>query len=82
MSRYRVEYAPVAASSRNALRADIRTRLDRAVDRLADDPYGGSQAISSSEPDRRQALAGDCLIVFYVSRGILQITVVRLQGPP
>lgn len=35
-----------------------------AVDALfAEDPYAGSQTIGAAEPDRREALAGDCLIV-------------------
>ncbi|MFD7547403.1 hypothetical protein ACFV0R_25905 [Streptomyces sp. NPDC059578] len=78
---YRVQYSNVARASVEALPAKVRRPFDSDVQRLAADPYGmGSKAIK--EQDYRQALAGGCIVSYYVSTTVRIVSVTRVQGPP
>nr|WP_209314011.1 hypothetical protein [Streptomyces bohaiensis] len=55
-----------------------RRTFDTAMRGLAQDPYGGDSAALDGSPDRREATVAGVFVRYYVSRGILTVTVVRL----
>ena len=77
MSRYRIEYAPVAAAARKAMPGQLRARFDNEMKSLAANPYGGGSTPVKGEQDRRDAAVAGVAIRYYVSRAVLTVTVVR-----
>lgn len=81
MSVYRVAYAPEAARELAKLPPARRTTVERAIDRLADDPYAHGTALGGDK-DRREATVTDVFIVYLVSASVLTVTVVRAVPEP
>ncbi|MET7305031.1 hypothetical protein [Embleya sp. NPDC005575] len=81
MSTYRVAYAPEAARELDKLPRPRRAAFDRAIDRVANDPYGSGAAIGGDK-DRREATVTEVFIVYLVSASVLTVTVVRAVPEP
>lgn len=81
MSRYRVQYSNEARAALAALPADRRRGFDRAMGALAENPYGGGSR-AMKERDYREAAVGGCIAVYYISNGLLVVTVVRIIPAP
>lgn len=80
MSKYRVQYSDIARAALAAMSRGQRKRYDDGIAALARDPYGlGS---TPSDPrgsrDRRQVPLADTLTVYWVSAGVLTISVVQI----
>ncbi|MEU6059688.1 hypothetical protein [Streptomyces sp. NPDC047097] len=82
MSAFTVAYAPDAAAARNAMSPALRQRFDAGMAKLATDPYGAGSSAVRGERDRRDATVAGCFVVYYVARGALRITAMRVQTPP
>lgn len=75
--RYRVTYAPPADDTlaKMADGESFRTVVTRT---LGQDPYGHGSTAVEGEDDRREATAGGAIALYYVSRSVHTVTVVRL----
>lgn len=80
MSRYRVQYSDVARTALAAMNRGQRKRYDDGIADLARDPYGlgSSPAGPRDSDDRRQVSLAGTLTVYWVSSGILTISVVQI----
>lgn len=76
---YRVAYGPDAAKALDSMPASLRRSFDRAMDSIARDPYGSGSSAIRGERDHRDATVAGCFVVYYVSRSVLTVTVVRIQ---
>ncbi|MDT0270542.1 hypothetical protein RM844_30145 [Streptomyces sp. DSM 44915] len=57
---------------------ELRARFDGAMRDLAADPYGCGSAPIGGERDRRDATVAGVAVRYYVSRGVLTVTVARI----
>ncbi|NEE11858.1 hypothetical protein G3M58_36050 [Streptomyces sp. SID7499] len=49
---------------------------------LGQEPYGHASSAVKSERDRREATVSGAIVLYYVSRSVLTVTVVRLVPLP
>ncbi|BAG20826.1 hypothetical protein SGR_3997 [Streptomyces griseus subsp. griseus NBRC 13350] len=49
---------------------------------LGEEPYGHASSAVKSEWDRREATVAGAIVLYYVSRSVLTVTVVRLVPLP
>lgn len=80
---YRVQYSPTAEDALDAMGEVQRARFETGMRALAAAPYGQDSEAIKGERDYRQAYVPDAIIVYYVSAGVLLVTVVRIvHGAP
>lgn len=77
MSQYRVQYSNEARDALRKMNPARRRRFDREIARVAADPYGHGRALDKTGDYREAALAGT-LTVYWVSAGVLTVSVVRI----
>lgn len=73
---YRVQYSDHARDSVRKMGSGRRARFDQRMARLAQDPYGHGRA--SDSRDRRQAEAAGVVVVYWISRNVLTVSVVTV----
>ncbi|MET9916270.1 hypothetical protein ACFV1C_16530 [Streptomyces sp. NPDC059605] len=78
---FRISYAPPADDTLAKMRdgETFRTEMART---LGLDPYGNGSTAVKSESDRREATVAGAIVLYYVSRSVLIVTVVRLVPLP
>lgn len=74
---YSVQWSPDCDKVRSQLSSGQRRSLDAGVASIARDPYGPGTA-AMRDRDHRQASAGEFIVVYQVSAGLMFITVVRI----
>lgn len=76
---YRIAYAGQADAARREMTPDRRREFDTAMKRtIGADPYGHGSVAIRGEKDRREATVANAFVVFYVARGALTVTAVKI----
>ncbi|MFR9724978.1 type II toxin-antitoxin system RelE family toxin [Streptomyces sp. MS19] len=75
--RYRVQYADQALDALAKMSPVRRRKFDAAMAHVAADPYAHGHALGGVR-DRREASLAGTVTVYWVSNGILTISVVRI----
>ncbi|ALU94646.1 MULTISPECIES: hypothetical protein [Streptomyces] len=78
---FRISYAPPADDTLAKMHGGESFR-DAMVRTLGDEPYGHASSAVKSERDRREATVAGAIVLYYVSRSVLTVTVVRLVPLP
>ncbi|MEV1047980.1 hypothetical protein [Streptomyces sp. NPDC049916] len=78
---FRISYAPPADDTLAKMRdgESFRDEMGRTLGR---EPYGHASSAVKSERDRREATVCGAIVLYYVSRSVLTVTVVRLVPLP
>ncbi|MFJ2114269.1 MULTISPECIES: hypothetical protein [unclassified Streptomyces] len=74
---YRISYAPPTDDSLSKMR-DAGAFLHTMEGTLGLDPYGHGSTPVKGEHDRRESTVSGAIVLYYVSRSVLTVTVVRL----
>lgn len=77
MSRYRVQYSDEALGALKKMAAARRAKFDQEIARVAQDPYGHGSPVGGNR-DRRQAHIAGTVTIYWVSEGVLTVSVVRI----
>lgn len=72
----RVQYSDHARDSVRKRESGRRSRFDQEMARLAQEPYGHGRA--SGSRDRRQAEVAGAVVVYWISRNVLTVSVVTV----
>ncbi|APS20722.1 hypothetical protein C6W96_16120 [Streptomyces sp. CS149] len=78
---FRISYAPPADDTLAKMRGGESFR-DAMVRTLGEEPYGHASSAVKRERDRREATVAGAIVLYYVSRSVLTVTVVRLVPLP
>lgn len=79
MSRYRIQFAPIADEARKAMPRETRSHFEREIARtLGRDPYGHGSTAIRGDKDRREATIAGAFVVYYVSQSVMVVTAVKL----
>ncbi|MFC9031758.1 hypothetical protein [Streptomyces arboris] len=78
---FRISYAPPADDTLAKMR-DGQSFRDAMARTLGREPYGHASSAVKSERDRREATVCGAIVLYYVSRSVLTVTVVRLVPLP
>lgn len=78
---FRISYAPPADDTLAKMRDGDTFRVEMART-LGRAPYGHGSSAVKSEHDRREATVAGAIVLYYVSRSVLTVTVVRLVPLP
>lgn len=78
---FRISYAPPADDTLAKMR-DSWSFRDEMARTLGQEPYGHASSAVKSEEDRREATVSGAIVLYYVSRSVLTVTVVRLVPLP
>ncbi|MFD3904275.1 hypothetical protein HXS80_19170 [Streptomyces sp. CB04723] len=78
---FRISYAPPADDTLAKMR-DGETFQDAMARTLGAEPYGHASSAVKRERDRREATVAGAIVLYYVSRSVLTVTVVRLVPLP
>lgn len=77
MSRYRVQYSNEALDALKKMATARRATFDQAIARVAADPHSHGRALDKTGDYREAVLAG-AVTVYWISRGVLVVSVVRI----
>ncbi|GAB2891298.1 type II toxin-antitoxin system RelE family toxin [Streptomyces mayteni] len=75
--RYRLQYSDEALDALKKMTSKRRRRFDAEIAQVAADPYAYGSAVGGNR-DRRQAPLAGTVTVYWVSHGVLTVTVVRI----
>ncbi|MFE2294228.1 hypothetical protein [Streptomyces sp. NPDC059452] len=78
---FRISYAPPADDTLAKMR-DGQAFRDEMARTLGREPYGHASSAVKRERDRREATVSGAIVLYYVSRSVLTVTVVRLVPLP
>ncbi|MFE4378456.1 hypothetical protein [Streptomyces cyaneofuscatus] len=78
---FRISYAPPADDTLAKMR-DGQSFRDEMARTLGREPYGHASSAVKNERDRREATVSGAIVLYYVSRSVLTVTVVRLVPLP
>ncbi|WP_129843627.1 hypothetical protein [Streptomyces sp. RFCAC02] len=83
MSRYRIQFAPLADEARRAMPRAARTLFETEMGAsLGRDPYGHGSTPIGKERDRREATVAGAFVVYYVSCTVMVVTAVKIVARP
>lgn len=75
---YKVEFRPAAARALRKLADDIRTRIVKAIDLLANDPrHPGARRLSGGRNEYRVRV-GECRVLYEIDDSVLIVLVVHI----
>ena len=77
MSQYRVQYSNEALDALKKMAAVRRAKFDQEIVRVAAEPHAHGRALDQSGDYREAVLAG-AVTVYWISRGVLVVSVVRI----